>query len=265
MMKRVSATFSKGAARFAIAAAMLGAAAAMGSSPAVAQINGDGPASLVIAYKSPAKDRAAFRNYWAHEGVAQFARWRSEGVFSDSRILFSSYAGAEYDALVILDFAHYADLAKWHAIEHDNPGGLTADGLRYGSPAYTGVGDVIAHGAEKQQAAPIYLIAFYDLTADAGAYQAYVKGYVEPQMAGWMKAGAVARYDMYLNENAAGAAWQSMLVLDYNGLDGLARRETLKSSVRKQLAANPSWKAYSDHKTNVRTEKSTVEFEQIGD
>lgn len=237
--------------------------AMMGSSPATAQLNGDGPATLVIAYKSAPKDRAAFRRYWQTTGVERFSQWRNQGYFADSRILYSAYAGAEYDALAIIDFRHYTDLARWQEIEQTSPGGLTPEGLRYGAPLYTGIGDLIAHDAAKQAITPVYLVAFYDLSTDPGAYRSYVTGYVEPQMAGWMKAGAVARYDMYLNENTAGAPWQSMLVLDYNGLNGLARRETVKTGVRRDLAADPEWKRLSDNKTNVRTEKAVVQFELI--
>lgn len=239
--------------------------AMLGSSAATAQLNGDGPATLVIAYKTAPKDRATFRRYWETTGAQRFSQWRNQGYFADSRILYSVYAGAEYDALAIIDFRHYTDLARWQKIEQTSPGGLAPEGLRYGAPVYAGIGDLISHDTTKQAATPVYLVAFYDLSTDPAAYRNYVTGYVEPQMAGWMKAGAVARYDMYLNENTAGAPWQSMLVLDYNGLNGLARRERVKTDVRRELAADPEWKKLSDNKTNVRTEKAVAEFELISE
>lgn len=241
-----------------LAGALLAAAA-----PSPAQDDGARPATLIIAYKAAPKDRAAFRNWWRAAGVGRFARWRQQGVFTDSRILFSSYAGAEYDALAIIDFRHFTDLRRWRNIEAASPGGLTSTALRYGAPAYTGLGDALAHGAAAQAATPAYLVTFYDVSADPAAYRAYVSGYVEPQMAGWMQAGALARYDMYVNENTAGAPWQSMLVLDYNGLEGLARRESVKTEVRRALAANPDWKRLSDNKAEVRKEKAVAEFELI--
>ncbi|MDE2043412.1 MAG: hypothetical protein KGJ05_10085, partial [Alphaproteobacteria bacterium] len=221
------------------------------------------PATLVIAYKSSPAQRVAFRSWWKTAGQARFKRWQHDGVFADSHILFSNWAGAPYDALAILDFKHVTDIKAWQAIETSSPGGLTPDAMKFGAPAYTAISDAVAHGAMTQTGSPTYLVTFYDVSADPATYRSYIKGYVEPQMVGWMKDGAMARYDLYVNAEPAGAQWQSMLVLDYNGLEGLARRETVKVNVRHSLAANPDWKKLSENKSEVRKEKAAAEYELI--
>jgi hypothetical protein len=228
------------------------------ASPVFAQ-EANGPTSLIIMYKAKPESRAAFRAYMVEHGAQQFAQWEKDGVYRRAQLLFSGYAGSSAeDLIVILDFAHYTDLARWKDIERLLPGGLPAEALALGAPDGSALADPLAHGEATQRDASkaTYLIAFYDVLTDSSRYQKYVAEYTVPQMKGWLEAGILAAYSMYVNQNPAGAPWGSMLVLEYKDQSGLAQREMVKDKVRKQLAArDPVWKAWSADKGAVRKEK----------
>lgn len=223
-----------------------------------AQEEADGPTSLVITYTAKPETRAAFRAYMEKQGAAQFAQWKKDGVFSNAQILFCAYAGSSaFDLAVILDFRHYTDLARWKEIEKRMPGGLPSEALALGAPDGASFTDVLAHGVAERRdpAKAVYMIASYKVVTDANRYRKYVEAYTVPQMKGWIGAGVLSSYTMYLNQNPAGARWDALLVLEYKDLAGLAQREAVKSKVRAQLAASDAgWKAWSADKGAVRNE-----------
>ncbi len=223
-----------------------------------AQDEANGPTSLVITYKAKPETRAAFRAYMEKQGAAQFAQWQKEGVFRNAQLLFSSYAGSNtFDLAVILDFSHYTDLARWKEIEKQLPGGLPSEALVLGAPDSASFADVLSRGAaeRRDRAKAVYMVASYKVVTDANRYRKYVDAYTVPQMNGWISAGVLSAYTMYLNQNPAGAPWDALLVLEYKDLAGLARREIVKAKVREQLAlSDPAWKAWSADKGAVRNE-----------
>jgi hypothetical protein len=232
------------------------------ASPVFAQEVADGPTSLIITYKAKPESRAAFRAYMVEHVAQQFVQWEKDGIYRHAQLLFSGYAGGSAeDLIVILDFAHYTDLARWKDIERRLPGGLPAEALALGAPDGSALADPLAHGEATQRdvGKATYLITFYDVVTDRSRYQKYIAEYTVPQMKGWLEAGILAAYSMYVNQNPAGAPWNSMLVLEYRDQSGLAQREMVKDRVRKQLSASDAvWKAWSTDKDAVRKEKGVV-------
>jgi hypothetical protein len=236
--------------------------------PAAAQEKGEGPATLFLTYKCDPATRAAFRAHMAGPGVAQLERWKREGAFRDYLALFSSYVNRrELDMLVRLDFAAYADTERWKAIERTMPGGLSADALRLCAPDTAYLADLASEGSSpgRDRARRIYLYIPYHLGKGIGKpdYKRYFEAYVKPQNEAWVAEKALAGWSMYLNQHAAGAPWDALILYEYAGVAGLARRDVIKAGVRARLQSDPAWKAVSDSKEDVRTEDQVIVMDPI--
>jgi hypothetical protein len=238
------------------------------SAGAAAQEKGDGPSTLFLTYKCDPASRAAFRAHMAGPGVAQLERWKREGVYRDYLVLFSSYVNRrQLDMLVRLDFAAYADTERWKAIERTMPGGLSADALRRCAPETAYLADLASEGADpgRDRARGIYLYIPYHFEKGIGKpeYRKYFEAYVKPQNEAWIAEKALAGWSMYLNQHAAGAPWDALILYEYAGVAGLARRDVIKGGVRARLRNDPAWKAVSDSKEGVRTEDQVIVMDPI--
>ncbi len=226
----------------------------------LAQIKDDGPAAVIIEYKTSAQKRAAFRTHMETAGVRQFAQWKKEGVFSRYRIFYGTYADAgagAFDMMAILDFPSFSATARWREIEKRMPGGLSPLGLTLGAPDHTSlvypVGDGEAAGRDLKKNAS--LIGTYQIQVDPLAYEKYAKGYIEPQFKGWIAEGALSAYTMYQRQpyqNPSDQPWTFLIVLEYRDLKALAESNLVKDRVREKLMRDPAWKAFSDSKETMR-------------
>jgi hypothetical protein len=220
----------------------------------------DGPVSLVLTYRARPETRVAFRTWLETEGGAQFARWRAEGVFAGVRILFATLAAsAPVDAVVILDFARYTDSSRWQKIERQHPGGLSPAALQLAVPAGAHFADALSRGAAagRVPTQSVWLLAFYEVLADQGRYRDYARNYIEPQMRGWVEAGALTGFTLLANQTPLHQPWDALLLLEYADLAALARRDQVKQAVRARLAAtDPAWAEWSRDKGAVRKELS---------
>jgi hypothetical protein len=86
---------------------------------------------------------------------------------------------------------------------------------------------------------------------------------VVPQIDGWIREGVLVSYGLYLNRYYAGRPWDSLLILEYKDLESFGQRESVIAKVRAALSADPKWKALSENKKNLRTEKETVLAEDL--
>lgn len=228
---------------------------------ALAQAEVNGPTALIVTYHARPGQRVKFREMMRTEGVAQFERWRREGVFAKYQALFTTYAGESVpDMFLVVRFDHFSDLARWQRIEENYPGGLPADAQAVASVETSATADIVKDSSvalstpESQ-----FFVLEYDVLVDMPKYTSYVLGYAVPQFDAWEKAGALSSYASYVNQNPAGAPWSSFIVLEYKDLKALAAREVIKNQARADLAAsNPAWKKWSDDKTAMRTEKAAI-------
>ena len=232
-------------------------ALAAASSPAFAQANGPGPVSLVLSYQTRLETRAEFRKAVETAVAPQLASWKTDHVVADGRLLFTALPdSAGSDLTLILDFDHFADLERWLAFEQANPGGLAPAAARYVTSMNSQLADTITGSAPTvgKSGGSVFMVIPYTVNVDDAKYRRYVREYTAPQMDAWVRSGVMRSYQILANENPAGAPWGALLVLEYDGLGGLAQRETLKAKVRQELASNPTWKAWSTDKTGIRTE-----------
>ncbi len=226
----------------------------------LAQIKDDGPAAIVITYKTSVDKRAAFRSHMETAGVRQFAQWKREGVFSRYRIFYGTYvdAGADtFDMMVILDFPSFSASARWREIEKRMPGGLSPLGLTLGAPDRTSLVYPIGEGeaAERDPTKTASVIGTYQVQVDPLVYEKYAKGYIEPQFKGWIVEGALSAYSMYQRQpyqNPSDQPWTFLIVLEYRNLKALAESNLVKDRVRERLMRDPAWKAFSDSKEKMR-------------
>jgi hypothetical protein len=150
-------------------------------------------------------------------------------------------------AVAIVEFADEAAFARWKKMlsATDAPG-----------PVVTPV-DVLSrlNVTPRDSKAAVFLLAEYEIMAPPKRYHDYVKGYVMPQLEAWKKSGLITSAVMYATRNREGAPFHAMLVLEHRDAATFARRDAVKDESRNQLAADPAWKALSDVKATIRTEK----------
>lgn len=229
---------------------------------ASAQLEPNGPTAIIISYRAKPEARARFRALVESNEVAQLDEWKNERVFASYQILFSSYAAStKPDMFLILNFEKFSDMGRWQQIEKSKPGGLSSEELALAAPETVTVSDIVnpQSAAQEGHQNSQYLILEYDVLVDPEKYVKYLKGYAFPQFEAWMKAGILASYSAYLNQNPPGAPWGSCIVLEYKDLSSMAKRDVVKNQSRASLAAtNPAWKAYSEDKTSVRNEKEII-------
>jgi hypothetical protein len=222
---------------------------------AFAQVKDNGPTTLVITYKSPLEKRAAFRAYMEGPGVRQLEQWRKDGVFQDYQVLATSFAGEQV--------ATFGDLARWKEVDRRMPGGLGAEALALAGIDTTTIAYPIGRGAaaRRDPSKAAYVLGLYEIEVSPAEYTKYAKGYVEPQLQGWLDGGAITAYAMYQShpyQRPALAKWTFLLVLEYADMRALASSDEVKEKVRVALEKNPAWKALSDDKGSKRKAKGFV-------
>ncbi len=235
--------------------------AAAAFSCAAADPRESGPLTLVITYHATPANRAALRQVMEDSEARQLRRWKEEGVLKGARLLVNRHVDSvTWDAMAILTFARYADVERWNAIERTSPAGLSPKALALVSAIETTPGDVMREGgtASSAEGSGVFLVIPYEYLVPVNEYLAYLDGYVAPQMDGWIEEGVLARYGVFLARYPAGRPWQSMLILEYKDDAALGARDATTAKVRGRLKDNPKWKAISDAKKNVRSEKPPV-------
>lgn len=179
-------------------------------------------------------------------GVAQFERWKKQGIFKDFLILFSSYVNPSWDMLIRLDFERYLDTEKWKAIERTMPSGLSAEGLALCSPANAHLADLLFEKAQPPRdiTKARYAVFPFEYTKTLPAYKSYFVARPKFDLDGWVEGGALAWYGVYANQYHQGPAWDILWVLEYKDTVGLASREVVRQAMRKRYADAdfPGWR-----------------------
>lgn len=224
-----------------------------------------GPKSLVIQYRAELKNRAAFRNYLKNTLTPKLRAMKAKGELADFRIFYSWYRQpAVWDGLVILRFPTFEGVAKWNALERTAPGGLDAAGQALGDPVATYSTDLSwSNNPDNLREGEVYYVIPYEYLTNADEYRAYVKGYVIPQFEGWIKAGGLTGYELYMNRHSVGAPWDSLFIQHYRDMTAFGQRQKLSDATRGPLRSNPEWKAWSDKKQGIRSEAENTIAELI--
>lgn len=224
-----------------------------------------GPLGLLIQYRCPVAKRVDFRRE-LRRSLPNFEALKSQGAIARYHLLYARYVDSSaWDAMAIIEFARYDGLKIWKKLETQNPAGLNPEALALVNSIDTYPTDVARQaeisGGVQENPSAVYMVIPYSLTVTAPTYLKYADDYVIPQFEGWRKAGVLVRYELHMQRYTAGRPWDAMLVLVYTDDDALGKREHVVTKVRSELAGNPMWKAISDNKQSVRTEKMPV----IGD
>lgn len=134
-----------------------------------------------------------------------------------------------------------------------------------GAPKTDAYADLAWQGGKPKadQSKSVYMIIPYVSLVTGEKYEDFANKYVVPQLSGWAESGLMPSYAIYLNQNPPNAPWHSLLLLEYDGIRGIALRELLKETVRGRLATEPGYKQYSEIKTTIRRELEPATFEMI--
>jgi hypothetical protein len=241
-------------------------AGAFFASAAAAQERGEAQTSLIITYHCAPATRAAFRAHMTSVGVNRFEDWKQSGVFKDYLVLFSSYVNSGEtapDMVVRLDFARYADTARWKTVEQTQPAGIAPEGLKLCNPVTSYMSDLLYEGGpspKRDMSKAVYLYIPYHLEkgVSKATYKRYFEGYVKPQNEGWLADGALSWWGTYFNQHNTGKPWDMLFLYEYSDITGLARRDNVKESVRARLRNDPEWKKLSDNKHGYRWEDQVI-------
>jgi hypothetical protein len=229
------------------------------------QAQDTGPTTLVITYRCTPDKRPNLRTYMRQAGLQQLEGYRRNAILSGYRILFSRYVDTNnWDMMMLLSFAQYADVEKWKRIERDSPAGLPPSTLELTISVSTyPVDPMRLKAAGEAPLQPVYLVIPYTWSVSKSDYLQYVDDYVTPQLDGWMTEGVLAGYQIFLQRYTAGRPWDSLLVLEYKDDESLGNREKIVNQVRARLQSNPKWRAIADNKQSIRTEKEAIVADEI--
>jgi hypothetical protein len=228
-----------------------------------------GPRQLLIAYRAEPANRPAFRAYLESREAALLHKLERQGVLTGYQILFNPFVQPRtWDAMLVLSFNRFTDTRRWLDIEQRSPGGLDAQGLKLAKPLSEYSADLIWEGeAADQRPADghIFYVIPYTYLSSVGQYKAYVDAYVIPQLQGWIKAGVLSRYRIYLNRYPVGdpEPWDALFIYDYRSLESFGRRDETIAAVRQTLRADPDWAKLSATKSALRTESENTIAESL--
>ena len=224
------------------------------------------PSTLTIAYYAQPGNRTALRDYMTQSGLRQLQAWKSEGLFSDFRVLFSSYLDTDLPTMIVLlEFSGPEAAKRWMSIEHSMPGGLSKEGLNLIASAQTAQMDHTFHGGlpASPRREGVFMIIPYEFYVPAQEYTNYMQDYGVPQFEGWLKENVLVSYDVYQNRYSASKPWGSLIVFEYRSPESLGHRESVMAKVRSNLQSNPKWKSLSETKAKIRQEREALIAQEL--
>jgi hypothetical protein len=226
-----------------------------------------GPLGLIVTFHVAPGDRVMFRHEIGTSGLKQLQAYKEMGLLTSYRVLSSRYVDSgNWDVMTLLQFSSAADVIRWKAIEQDTPAGAPEKAVKLTRDIDTVPVDLVREGGDSHPARgpkPVTLVVPYEYLVAVNDYLKYLDGYTIPQIDGWIGEGVLTHYAIYLSRYPAGRPWNAMLVLDYAGDDGLARRDATVAKVRAKLKDVPEWKAWADDKKNIRAEKQALVADDI--
>ena len=227
---------------------------------------GEGAAHLVLNYRCDPANRAAFREFMETKGVAQFEAWKKAGVMKDYLILFSTFSSSRtFDMWVVLYFDRFAHIGNWIEVEKKFPGGLSPEGHKLARPDGTVYTDTPWLGGKRKEdlAKSMFMLIPYRTLVSVSKYEEYTNAYVIPQLKGWVKSGLLPSYEIHQNINPTNAPWDILMVFEYDGLRGIALRDTVKNDIRKDLLKDPGYMKFSPIKLEFRKEDEPTTYVAI--
>jgi hypothetical protein len=225
------------------------------------------PLTLAITYYAQPGNRVALRDSMTHSGLRQFESWKTEGLFRDYRVLFSSYLDTDTPTMIlVLDFTGPAAAKRWMSIENSTPAGLSHESLSLITSAQTAQMDHTFHGglpSSPRRGESVFMVIPYEFYVPAPEYTKYMQDYGVPQFEGWLKENVLASYDVYQSRYSASKPWGSLIVFEYRNAEALGQRESIMEKVRTNLQNNPTWKSLAETKAKIRLEREAFIAQEL--
>lgn len=223
-----------------------------------------GTTSLVLEYHATPANRLALRQFMQTDGLAQLERWKGEGLLSGYKVLFSRWTDNQnWDMLTLLNFRDAATMARWKEIEATMPAGLPPQALALARKIDTNPGDLYLEGGTSKGSG-VYVVIPYDYLVPTDKYMAYLRGYLVPQLEGWLQEGVLNQYSVYLGRYVVGRHWSALMFYEYNGDAGLGLREQTQAKVRADLVQNnPNWVEWSKDKGQYRVNRQYIIADEL--
>lgn len=170
-------------------------------------------------------------------GIRRFEHWKQDGIFKDYRFLINWYVDVDqWDAMALLSFTSYAQVARWKEIEQASPGGLIRDALELAWPLNTVAADLSWQAGSSEignSASSVFYVVPYDAhgggigATEFLSFENNLVNLLKP----WMRDG-LSNYRIYTNRYPGGKKWQSLLVLEYKDMDSFSRARALPKDAR---------------------------------
>ncbi len=168
-------------------------------------------------------------------GIQRFEHWRQDGMLKEYRFLFNWYVDVDsWDAMAVLTFTSYAQVARWKLVEHASPGGLIRDALEMAWPLNTTPADLVVQGASDQpwnSANSVFMAVPYDAPTPAN-FRDFANATLAPQLKTWLRDGSLVSYRVYANRYPGGKRWQGMVMLEYRDMESYAHARPLMKDTR---------------------------------
>lgn len=221
------------------------------------------PTTLVVQIYARPADRPALRNAFEREQSPALGAWHAKGLLSHYQLYFSRYPDSGvWDAMEVLTFPDARAETAWREVERNRPAGLAPQTLALVQSIETTPSMEVRAGGGSGPS-PTTLVIPYVARIPPADYLRYLDGYTVPQFGGWMSAHVLDGYRVLTSRFPADRQWNALILLDYHDDAALARRAEVVTSTRARLALDPAWKAISDNKKAVRTEKLLAVADRI--
>ncbi len=226
-----------------------------------------GPVALIIQYECLPRDRAEFRHRLGTEDMQSFAR--SESRWPPGRLPYPlqplrghKQRGMRWPSSLSAGIRMSRAGAEWRRNRRRGSArGLPgADDHRRNLSRRS---DAAGRIRTESPAHAVYLVVPYTYSVSTPAYLKYFDDYVGLQFKGWMAEDVLAGYQLYLQRYTAARPWDSLIFLKYKDDESFGQRERIVAKIRAQLQDNPTWKAASDNKQNLRVEKEAVIADEL--
>lgn len=214
---------------------------------------------IVILYRCNAADRPAALAGMRRSGAAQFERWKNDGAIADYLLLFNSFCDENtWDMMAVLSFDSYTQTDKWRDVEEQFPGGLSKEMLAIVKPTQTYLSEARwSFGKKLDRKHGLFMVIPYE-HPDRKIYADFVNSVLVPQFDGWMKEGALNNWSILLTNHYPGKPWDVLLLLEYNGVEGLSQRESARNATAERLEENPGWRLLREISLQFRSEYEVV-------
>ncbi len=225
-----------------------------------------GPMSLIIQYHCVPSRRPQLRQAMNSSGLANFEHWRTTGILTGYRVLFSRYADTDHwDMLALLSFRKYDDVLRWGLVERRSPAGLAAEAAEWLTAIESYPADLVREKAPPPVLDhPVYLVIPYRLSSPAAYFLTFVNGYERPQLVAWAAEGILAGYGFYMQRYTAGRPWDSLAVLEFKDDLSLGAREKTAAKARQALQSDQGWQQWDRNAGNTRVEQAAVIADELG-